>query len=185
MNPLLGLLGMGCALFLAALCLMAVWPLPEETAAEPGDKIEDLLPLHTQHFPQLKHALDSTDKRYISRKVSSELQRSWRDERGKILKSFVEGLARDFGRVVRLGRVVDLISPGAPKADGTERFWLALRFRLHFRILSRWVSGDGRIVIWQVQRLTAVVGSLSAMAEAGMLRRETIEEDEVPSSFNG
>ena len=185
MNPLLGLLGMGCAFFLAGLCLMAVLPLLEESSAEPGDKIEHLLPLHTQHFPQLKYALDSADKRYISRKVSRELERSWREERNSILKSFVEGLARDFGRVVRLGRVVDSISPGAAKADGTERFWLALRFRLHFRILSLWISWDGRIVIWQVQRLTAVVGSLSAIAEAGMLRRETIEEDQVPSSFNG
>lgn len=185
MNPLLGLFALGCVCFLAGLCWMGGRPLAEESSAEPGDKIEDLLPLHTQHFPQLKHSLDSTDKQYISRKVSRELERSWRDERGRILKSFVEGLARDFGRVVRLGRVVDLISPGAPKAEGTQRFWLALRFRLHFRILSLWISGDGRIVIWQVRRLTAVVGSLSAMAEAGMLRRETIEEDEVPSSFNG
>jgi hypothetical protein len=186
MNPLVGLLAMECVFFVLALCWMAMWPLPEETSAEPGDNIEDLLPLHTQHFPQLKQSLDSADKQYISRKVSRELERSWREERGRILKSFVEGLARDFGRVIRLGRLVDSIAPSAAKPEGMERFWLGLRFRLHFRILSLWISKDGPVAVWQVQRLTATVGCLSALAEAGMLRQEAIEgKHELPSGFNG
>jgi hypothetical protein len=186
MNLLVSLLTLLGVSFLVATCWMAIWPLPEESSPGPDEKIEDLLPLHTQHFPQLKHSLYSTDKRYISRKLSRELERSWREERGRILKSFVDGLARDFGRLIRLGRVVDSIALKSATPDERERFWVAMQFRLHFRILSLWIFRDGPVAIWQLRRLTAAVGSLSALAEAAMMRVETMEEEDgVPTSFNG
>src|SRR5208282_3617945 len=114
--------------------------------------------------------------KYLHPKLSKEMERSWREERSRILKSFVEGLARDFGHVMRLGRVVDAIAPRAAKRNGMGRTWLALRFRLHFRVLSLWISTDGPVAIWQLGRLTASVGSLSALAEAAMTRLETSEE---------
>jgi hypothetical protein len=186
MNPLVSLLALLGVCFLVALCWMARWPLPEESSPDADEKIEDLLPLHTQHFPQLKHSLDSTDKRYIGSKLSREMECLWREERRKILKSFVEGLARDFGRVIRLGRVVDSIAVNSAKPDGRTRSWVAMQFRLHFRILSLWIFRDGPLVIWQLRRLTAAVGSLSALAEAAMMRVEPVEEEDgVPTSFNG
>ena len=177
MNPLAGMAVLVCVSFLIALCWMAAWRLAEETSAEPDEQIEDLLPLHTQHFPQLKHSLDTADKRYIHPKLTKEMERSWREERGGILKAFVEGLARDFGHVIRLGCVVDSMAPHSARADGTARLWLALRFRLHFRILSLWISTDGPVAIWQLGRLTASVGSLSALAEAAMARLEIAGEE--------
>jgi hypothetical protein len=172
MNPLVGFFVLGCVSFLAVLCWIAMWPLAEERSADAGDQIEDLLPLHTQDFPQLKHSLDTTDKRYIRPKLSKEMERAWRQERSKILKSFVDGLARDFGHMMRLGRLVDSMALNPVKDDGTDRFWLALRFRLHFRILSLRISKDGDVAIWQLRQLTASVESLSALAEASMVRLE-------------
>jgi len=185
MNPLAGLFVLGCVVFVLALCWMAHWPLPEESSADPGEEIEDLLPLHTQHFPQLKQSLDSTDKQYLHPKLTKEMERAWREERGRILRSFVEGLARDFGHVIRLGRVVDSIAPGSANLDGRERYWLALRFRVHFRFLSSRISKDGRLAIWQLGRLTASVESLSALAEAAMSRLEIEgKEPEIQSKLN-
>jgi len=173
MNPLVYLLTLGCVSFLAAFIWVASWPLPEENSADGPDKIEDLLPLNTEHFPQLKQALYSTDELYIRQKLSKEKRRFWHGERLKILDGYLDGLALDFGRVVRLGRVVDSLAPDSARTDGTEREILAMRFRLHYRILSLRIFGGGAGAVWQLRHMTASVESLSALAEAGMMRLET------------
>jgi hypothetical protein len=164
----------------------AAWaPLPEESSADPADKIEDLLPLHTQHFPQLKQSLDSTDKQYIGSKLSGEMERVWREERVKILDGYLDGLASDFGRVVRLGRAVESLTPDSARGDELERRMLAMRFRLHYRILSVRILGGGAAAVWQLGRLTGSVGSLSALTEAAMLRLENgAEEAGIHSKFS-
>jgi hypothetical protein len=185
MNPLVYLLPLVCVPIVVALAWMAGRPLPEETSANPGERIEDLLPLHTQHFPQLKQSLASTDERYISPKVSKDRERMWREERAKIVEGFLVGLAGDFGRVMRLGRLVDALNSNAARPDGMERFWLAVRFRLHYRILSLWISGGGAIAIGDLRGLTESVGSLSALVEAGMSHLEIEDkETEMPPDFN-
>jgi hypothetical protein len=185
MNPVVYLLPLVCVPILIGLAWMAKSPLPQEISADPGEKIEDLFPLHTQHFPQLKQSLASTDEGYLRPKLSKDRERLWREERAKILESFLDGLAGDFGRVMRLGRLVDSLSSNAAKPDGIERFWLALRFRLQYRILSLWISGGGAVEIGQLRGLTESVGSLAAMVEADMPQLETgDDETEMPQDFN-
>ena len=40
-------------------------PLAEEKSARLINNIEELLPLHSQHLPQLRQSLASTDTRYV------------------------------------------------------------------------------------------------------------------------
>ena len=61
---------------LAALSILAVlvWlvskPLRQEASLNLKSKIEELVPLHTQHFPQVRQALESADSRYIRQKAT-------------------------------------------------------------------------------------------------------------------
>lgn len=185
MNPLVILLVFVCVPLMVGLVCLARMPLPEEYPADPAEKIEDLFPLHTQHFPQLKQALASADKQYIGQRLSKENRRLWNEERGKILESFLDGLVGDFGRLIRFGRVVDSLTADSARPDEMERMWLALRFRLHYRILSLAISGTGGATIWQLRLLTESVGGLSALAETAMMRVQIkTEEEGVPSEFN-
>jgi hypothetical protein len=180
------------AYLLVFVCLPAVlalgWavsrPLPEESSADPAEKIEDLLPLHTQHFPQLKQSLASTDKLYVCRKLSKQKIRLWHDERLKILDGYLDGLASDFGRMVRLGCVVESLTSDSARFDEVRRRNLAMCFRLHYRILSLRILGGGAAAVWQLGHMTASVESLSALAEAAMLRLEhKAEEAELHSNI--
>jgi hypothetical protein len=176
--------------FLIALIVLGVaWifgrPLAEEASLIASEAIEALLPLHTLHFPQLRQSLDSADARYIRRKVSTEVERLWSAERKQIVRDYLTGLAGDFARVSQLAGIVDSLSSRISRRNEVERYWLALRFRFLYRVISVCMSAGSPSVLRQIACLTAYVGSLSALEEAAMERLELLTaEEEVQSNFN-
>jgi hypothetical protein len=92
----------------------ALKPLPEVMGGRRQDRMEDLLALHAQHFPQLRQALATLDADYVRRKASGEIERNLHQERRRVDESFLSGLAEDFGRLERLLRVVREMSPAEP-----------------------------------------------------------------------
>jgi hypothetical protein len=159
-----------------AITVMLVWlvgkRLPEESSLGLDSKIEDLVPLHTQHFPQLRQALDSTDSRYMKQKATGELRRQWREDRRRILRGFLTGLAEDFAKLDRLARTVASLSPKISRREELGRIWLNLRFRLNYRIVWIWLSTGGMGPVGRLSYLTSLLGDLSARAEAAMTRLE-------------
>lgn len=157
------------------LLLVIVWlvikPLPNERL-QPGAKIEELIPLHSQHFPQLRQALASADGQYIRRKTSKEVERQWREERRRILHGFLDGLAEDFVRLDQFARLVASHSEHFSRREEFERAWLSLRFRLGYRIMSMRIATGSLGSVTQMGRLTQLLGSFSARAEAAMARLE-------------
>jgi hypothetical protein len=185
----LNVAGLLCAFLIPLLLLGVAWilnrPLGEETTLNPGETIEDLLPLHSRHFPQLRQSLDSADARYIRRRVSKELERSWSAERRQIVRDYLTGLAGDFARVLRLAGIMDSLAPKILKQNAVERYWLRVRFRFLYRAIMVCMSAGGPGVLRQIARLTAYVGSLSALEEAAMERLEILSGgEEAHSSFN-
>lgn len=172
MSLLVALFAIGSVLLLVALGWLITRPLPRETALELGNNIEDLLPLHTHHFPQLRQSLASADSQYVRRKASKEIERQWRAERRRILQSFLAGLADDFARLDRLARIVAALSPQFSRREELERIWLSLRFRLNYRIVSTMIFAWGIGSMRQLTVLSNLVGNLSAQAEAAMRRLE-------------
>jgi len=157
------------------LLLVIVWlvikPLPNETL-QPAAKIEELIPLHSPHFPQLRQALASADGQYIRRKTSKEVERQWREERRRILQAFLNGLVEDFVRLDRFARLVASHSEHFSRREEFERAWLGLRFRLGYRIMSMRIATGSLGSVAQMGRLTQLLGSFSARAEAAMARLE-------------
>jgi hypothetical protein len=149
-------------------------PLPEETSLGASKKIEELLPLHTQHFPQVRQSLASADGRYIQRKVSKEALREWNEERRRILQDFLIGLAQDFARLDQLSRIVASLSPRFSRREEAEWIWLSLRFRANYRIVAMRIAAGYPGSMRGLVRLTELVGNLSARAEAAMARLEIV-----------
>ena len=155
-------------------------------ASEPlRGKIEDLLPLHTHHFPQLRQALTTADEHYIRQKASKEVQRMWRAERRQILHGFLTGLARDYVRLKQLARVVESLGAQPKKRGEMRHIWLSFCFRLNYRLASLNIRAGGLGAMRQIARLTDLVGDLSAETETAMTRLEQQEAPrEMRSSFH-
>lgn len=166
--------GLVSASISAALIWLLGKKLPEEAALGPGRKIEELLPLHTQHFPQVRQSLASADGRYIQRKVSKQVLREWHEERRRILQDFLTGLAQDFARLDQLSRIVASLSPRFSRREEVQRVWLSLRFRANYRIVTMRIAAGHPGSMRGLVRLTELVGNLSARAEAAMARLEIV-----------
>ena len=143
-------------------------PLPEEISAELENRIENLLPLHSQHLPQLRQSLASNDTRYVRRNTSEEVEHVWRDERRQIVARFLSGVAADFARTERLATVVASIAPASSKGDEVFRAWVRFRFRICYRLLSSWISAGRPLSIGPLILLTNLVANLSVYTEDAM-----------------
>jgi hypothetical protein len=158
----------------------ALKPLPEEMGGRRQDRMEDLLALHAQHFPQLRQALATLDADYVRRKASGEIERHLHEERRRVVESFLSGLAEDFGRLERLLRVVRGMSPAEPRMHRFQRGARQFRFRLNYRVASLQIQSASLRSTNRLARLTELVANLSVQIEAGMARLDASASD--PSS---
>lgn len=147
-------------------------PLAEEKSARLINNIEDLLPLHSQHLPQLRQSLASTDTRYVRRRTSDEIERMWREERRQVVARFLNGVAADFARIERLAVVVTSLAPESSKRDRAFRAWVRFRFRILYRAASRWTAAGRPLSTGPLVHLTNLVANLSAYAENAMKQLE-------------
>jgi hypothetical protein len=145
-------------------------PLPEEIGERGGERMEDLLALHAQHFPQLRQALANLDDDYLRRKASGEIERNMHAERKRIVGGFLAGLAEDFGRLERLKSVVQEMSPAEPWIQQIGRTGSRFQFRVNYRIASLQIRSERLQSTNRLARLTELVGNLSEQVEVGMAR---------------
>src|SRR5277367_3018335 len=164
-----------CCLTIGAVGLLelgwaALKPLPEEMHAGRGERMEDLLAMHAQHFPQLRQALATLDDDYLRRKASGEIELHLRAERRRIVESFLAGLAEDFGRLNHLMKVVQDFSRPGPWNHQIQRAVARFQFRLNYRLASLQIHSARPSATNRLARLTELVGNLSVQIEASMAR---------------
>ena len=153
---------------LAQLAWVALKPLPEETGERGRERMEDLLALHAQHFPQLRQALANLDDENLRRKASGEIKRHTHAERKHIVKGFLAGLAEDFGRQERLLTVLQEMSPAEPWIRQWQPVVARFQFRVNYRIASLQIHSQKLQSRNRLTRLTELVGNLSLRIEASM-----------------
>lgn len=176
--------GIAIALLLALLWLLRQ-PAPKSARKElRGEaRIEELFPLHCQHFPQIRQALSTQDEEFLRGRVSREELGKWRAERRAVLQQFLTGLGEDFDRLSQVARTVAALSPEVSRARETEQFWLGLRFRILHRLVSLRLYA-GWVSLTQLARLTEMVGSLAARIEAGMAALEETSASKLRGDFS-
>jgi hypothetical protein len=152
-------------------------PLPAEMGARHQDRMEDLLALHARHFPQLRQALATLEADYVRRKALGAIERHLHQERRRIVGSFLSGLAKDFGRLERLMRVVREMSPAEPWIHQFQRAGRRFRFRVNYRMASLQIQSARLRSTNRLARLTELVGNLSVQIEAGMARLDAPASD--------
>ena len=173
----------------ASVLIAAAWagcaPLLQETALEGHEGIEGLVPLHTQHFPQLRQALDLADAHYVRWKIAKDGQRMWREERRQILRRFLAGLAGDFAKLNLLRREIDCSAFEMNGRREIARRSTNFCFRLNTRVISVQIALGGPRSMRRLARLTERVASLSAQTEAAMAKLgQSSAQSEVPSRFS-
>jgi hypothetical protein len=180
----MSLLAICCLTIGAAGLLKLGWaalkPLPEEMHAGRGERMEDLLALHAQHFPQLRQALATLDDDYVRRKASREIERHLRAERRRIVESFLAGLAEDFGRLEHLMKVVQDFSPTGPWIHQIQRAVARFQFRMNYRMASLQIHSARPSSTNRLARLTELVGNLSVRIEASMARLVASPSEHTP-----
>jgi hypothetical protein len=152
-------------------------PLAEEISTGFETKIENLLPVHSQHLPQLRQSLASADTRYVRRNTSEEVEHMWREERRQIVARFLRGVAADFARTEQFAKAVASLTPNLSRRNQVFRTWRRLRFRVSYRLLSGCVAVGRPVFIGPLIHLTNLIANLSADAENAMEQLELPEEN--------
>jgi hypothetical protein len=140
---------------------------PAAACEEPGQR-------HITFLPQIRQALEPADLAYLASRGSEGLPRRVRKERRRVAFSYIGALQGDFQRLLRLARVIAVLSPKVGAVHEFERLRLSVQFAcrcemLRFRLLCRLaplpqLSGLGHMVSAFAVRMQAAMNELGERA---------------------
>jgi len=156
----------------AGLLTLLAWSLlhtsgRREPARLPPAALE-LAKCHIVHFPQIRQSFSAADFAYLAAYGFPALTRRVRSERRQVALAYVASLHEDFSRLLHLARVLASLSPQVGARHEAERFWLAARFEWRYQLV-RALLRLGNSPQLQLQRITQMVGTLSAKLDAAIL----------------
>ena len=121
--------------------------------------------LHISHLPQIKQALADSDFIYLEDQGYPALAKRIRKERRRIALNYLTCLRGEFEKLLRLARMVAVMSPNVAVAQEVQGLRLSLEFSYrYYLIYFRLVSGIAPL---------KAIGSLSNMVSALTIRMET------------
>jgi hypothetical protein len=157
------------SVFVAALILALCWalwsPRKSRKLSREGVLLESDGYRHLAHLPQILQALSQTDFKYVSQRVSGKMERRVRRERLRVTLSFLAALRGDFQSLLRMARVISLLSPEVVAAHEFERLRLTATFAWRYQ-LTRCKLFLGFAPMPQLGALTELVSALSVRIEA-------------------
>ena len=156
-----------CVVFLSSIIQELRKPLEAEKQTDASRQIEDLWPLHAQHFLQLRQILIVIQRRDNGLKTTRQSEHERQEQCRNVLAVFLRGLAEDFAR---LGQIVRILKTVAPPTALQQRDMTSCQtqFRVNYRIASalvarRWLDPTKRL-----SRLTEILANISALVEINM-----------------
>jgi hypothetical protein len=121
--------------------------------------------LHISKLPQIKQALANSDFMYLNEKGYPALANRMRKERRRIALNYLACLRGEFEKLLRLARMVAVMSPNVAVAQEVQGLRLSLEFSYrYYLIYFRLVGGIAPL---------KAIGSLSNMVSALTIRMET------------
>lgn len=145
-------------------------PLTAESKLVPrvAANLETLTIRHCQHFPQMRRAIDRQDIDFMMNHLPASRCRELQQERRKILRKYLSGIADDFARLDQLARVVASLSPRIDHRQELDRFYAELTFRVFFRIAALRLWTGAGIPDEMLAHLANMVAALSRDIEGAM-----------------
>jgi hypothetical protein len=175
--------------FVAVLLLVLGWALwkPREQKNPESDPrwLEERDQHHTNYLPQIRQALGAADYDFLCKRASRAMQRRVRLERRNVALAYLDALRGDFESLLKLARVVAVLSPEVAVAHEFERFRLTAEFAWRCQTI-RWRLLTGLTPLAQLAGLSDLVSGLSVRLEQAMkeLGERAAVAAELASSMN-
>jgi len=118
-------------------------------------------------LPQIRQALAKTDYDFLSRRASRDAQRRVRRDRRGIALAYLAALRGDFQGLLRMARVIAVLSPDVAAAHEFERLRLTAKFAWQYQMI-RWKLTVGFAPLPQLDGLSELVSGLSVRMEAAL-----------------
>jgi len=157
--------------FVALLLGLLAWALRRPSRRPPAlpasASLDELGPIHCQHFLIFQQVFAAGDRKYLARHASRRLCRRVRAERRHVAKQFLAGLGEDFARLNHLAVIVARLSPKVERRAEWRRFRLVARFQLLYAFV--WLDlALGGSAVREIVQLTRLIGSTSSRLEAAI-----------------
>jgi hypothetical protein len=156
----------------ATLGVLLLWSLRRGETSSSRVKIEPSEDLeipggHVVHLAQIQQALQESDLSFLALHGSRRLSRQVRRERRQVVLRYLSALRMDFERLLRLARVIAVLSPEVAPAQEWERLRLSLRFSLQCELV-RMELVLGRTNLPQLSGVSRTVSGLALRLERAM-----------------
>jgi hypothetical protein len=153
------------------LFLLFAWsarnPTRPVTSAFGVDVLEEDEPGHLAYLPQIQQALAKTDYEFLAGRVPIRVQRRVRHERRGVALAYLSALRGDFQSLLRMARVIAVLSPEVAAVQEFERLRLSIKFAWQYEMLRMKLLA-GFAAAPQLMSLSDLVSGLSARMESAM-----------------
>lgn len=140
---------------------------------------------HITYLPQVLQAFSKSDYDFLSKKASPDVLRRVRRERRRVALAYLAALREDFHGLLRMARVIVVLSPELDAVHEFERLRLTAKFAWQYKMI-RWKLLAGAAPVLQLNGLSDLVSGLSVRMETAMkeLGERATVAAELASSMN-
>ena len=149
-------------LLLLAWALRGTGKLPESGAI--ANAFERSERLHVNFLPQIRQALDTADYAFLEGKGAPVLQRRVRRERRDVALAYLSSLRQDFQGLLRMARIIAVLSPEIVVVQEFERLRLTVKFLWRYEMI-RMKLRVGFLSLPQLDALGNLISGLSVRLE--------------------
>ena len=137
------------------------------TGALSLEPIEEPARQHATYFGLIRQAMSHEDFEFLAARGPFHLVRRTHQERRRIALLYLENLRTDFQRLLRLAKVIAVLSPEIAASYEFERLRLTIRFGWRYRIVLLGLYA-GHLLMPQLSGLNQVVSELAFRMESAM-----------------
>ncbi len=157
--------------FVAILLLVLGWsvwePRKRRSLHADPNSLEQRGQPHTNYLPQIRQALALADYEFLMKRAPGEVQRRVRRERRSVVLAYLAALRGDFQSLLRMARVIAVLSPEVVAVQEFERLQLTAQFAWRYQMI-RWKLFTGLAPMTQLCGLSDLVSGLSVRMEAAL-----------------
>jgi hypothetical protein len=122
---------------------------------------------NSTYFSLIERALCSSDMEFLEKHASPRIAWRTRKDRRRVALAYLRELHGDFQRLLRLARVIAVLSPDVAGAEEFERLRLTVAFSFRYRLVYAGLY-SGFLLLPQLTGLSQMVSSLAIRMDTAM-----------------
>jgi hypothetical protein len=131
------------------------------------ESIEESTRQHATYFGVIRQAMSEEDFKFLAARGPGRLARRAHKERQRIAMLYLANLRADFQRLLRLARVIAVLSPEIAASHEFERLRLTVRFFWRYQMVLLGLYA-GLLLLPQLGGLSQMVSELAFRMESAM-----------------